>query len=65
MTLPTHVRLALEAWIEAAQPIGRLLQGQGGTTWDQARSHYLEGLARLFPAPPGVAFSRVDMGGVP
>lgn len=64
MPLPLSIQGALTRWAASAAPIARLLAGQGDTTWPQARRTYLDTLATLFPAPPGVTFSPVDMGGV-
>lgn len=64
MALSTHVKNTLSAWANAAGGLGQVLQGQGDATWDEARETYLDALAGFFPAPPGVAFTAVDMGGV-
>ncbi|QRK09643.1 alpha/beta hydrolase [Archangium violaceum] len=65
MPLSSDVREVLKAWGRGAEAIGEVLQGQGSATWDEARSTYLGTLAQLFPAPEGVSFAEVDMGGVP
>lgn len=64
MSLSTHVKHTLAAWATSAGVLGQVLQGQGEATWDEARTSYLDALAGFFPAPPGVSFEAVDMGGV-
>ena len=50
---------------EGGEKLGALLTGQEGADWDEARSVYVGTLAEHFPAPAGVSFSAVDMGGIP
>ncbi|KAF1005497.1 MAG: putative acetyl-hydrolase LipR [Luteibacter sp.] len=64
MPLPSSIQDALARWAASAAPIAGLLKGGSDTNWTQARTMYLDTLAALFPAPPGVTFSRIDLGGV-
>lgn len=55
----------LAAWRKSAGGLAAALLGQEGADWGKARADYIGVLAALFPAPGGVSFNEVDMGGVP
>ncbi|MBP2171228.1 acetyl esterase/lipase [Erwinia toletana] len=62
--LPVNAQNALNGWIAAAMPVVEKINGQSDQSWSAARADYVDGLDRLFPATEGVAFTRVDLGGV-
>lgn len=64
MFITPQVKETLAAWLEAAQPIGDKLQGKSDLSWEKIRHTYMNRLDQLFPAPTGVSFSTVNMGGV-
>lgn len=65
MPLTQDVRERLEAWARGAVGIAEALQGRPGADWYKARVAYDDVMAELFPAPPGVAVSDMDLNGVP
>ena len=65
MIITSRVQKAITAWLRAAQPIIHKLQGENEENWKDIRDTYMTELDHLFPAPTGVGFSTVDMGGVP
>ncbi|WP_413722994.1 alpha/beta hydrolase [Sodalis sp. RH23] len=62
--LPVNARKTLDGWIQAALPVVQKMNGQSEAGWPEARAAYTAGLERLFPAPGGVSFTPVDLGGV-
>jgi monoterpene epsilon-lactone hydrolase len=65
MSLSPENQDRLTEWQRGAVGIGDVLQGKGSSSWDQARAAYIDALAELFPAPEGLSFAEVNMGGVP
>ncbi|MBD1554452.1 alpha/beta hydrolase [Pseudomonas typographi] len=63
--LPQAAQYALDEWRCAALPILQKFTGQTEADWADVRAGYMEGLNRLFPAPEGVTYAHVDLGGVP
>lgn len=63
--LPLQAQQALAAWRQAAAPIVDKLEGRSEADWPTLRRAYMDGLARLFPAPEGVGFGTQTLGGVP
>lgn len=53
----------LKSWQAAAAPLGDALVGR--LDWQTARHDFIDQMQALLPAPGGVTFSTVDMGGVP
>lgn len=62
--LPINAQTALDGWISAATPVVQKMYGQTDSSWAEVRAGYVDGLDRLFPAPEGVSFTQVDLGGV-
>lgn len=63
--LPLQAQQAFDGWLAAAKPILDKMNGRSELDWPAARTAYDDGLARLFPAPNGVSFSTVTIGGTP
>ena len=62
--LPINAQTALDGWISAATPVVQKMYGQTDSSWAEVRAGYVDGLDRVFPAPEGVSFTQVDLGGV-
>lgn len=62
-TTDTTQHPKLKSWQAAAGPLVDALMGR--LDWPTARKDYVEQMQAALPAPEGVAFSTVDMGGVP
>ncbi|MFP1915716.1 alpha/beta hydrolase [Lonsdalea quercina] len=63
--LPVNAQNALEGWIQAATPVLLKMKGESDKSWPEARADYVDELDSLFPAPEGVSFGHIDLGGVP
>lgn len=55
---------ALNIWVTAASGFAGVLEGTSNN-WEVAREHYMNEMARAFPAPDDVVVSPVEMGGIP
>ncbi|HIE1389161.1 TPA: alpha/beta hydrolase [Pseudomonas aeruginosa] len=62
--LPPLAQQVLDGWLAAAAPVVDKLEGRSDLDWPATRTAYDDALARLFPAPQGVSFSTVTLGGV-
>lgn len=65
MPLSPETVARLASWQDAAAGVVQAARGRRGVNWQQARDAYADGLEALLPAPEGVHFETVDMGGVP
>ena len=65
MPLSPETVARLASWQDAATGVVQAVRGERDVNWQQARDAYVDGLEALFPAPDGVRFETVDMGGVP
>ncbi|KAA0015308.1 alpha/beta hydrolase [Salinicola corii] len=55
---------ALNGWLKVAEPIALKLSGKNEADWQEVREAYMDGLDQLFPAPTGVSYATVELGGV-
>lgn len=62
--LPKNAQTALNGWLNAATPVMQKMNGQSDISWADARTRYVNDLDKLFPAPSGVSFNSIDLGGV-
>ena len=65
VSIASNVQKSINIWLEGAKPIIKKLDGESEEEWEGIRSIYMSTLEKLFPAPVGVNFSSVDMGGIP
>lgn len=65
MSLSPKALDLLTSWQNAAAGVVQAVQGEGTLSFQEAREGYFDGLEALLPAPAGVRFETVDMGGVP
>ncbi len=63
--LPESAQVALNGWIAAAAPVVEKIYGTSDASWHQARSDYMNGLDRLFPAQKGVSYGTTTLDSVP
>lgn len=65
MTYSPKTQTLLDGWRDAASSVVDAVQSDGGADWQAARDDYADRLQAMLPAPAGVTFEDVDLGGVP
>jgi acetyl esterase/lipase len=64
MPLNEKTQALLDGWRSAASSVVEAVQGDGSADWQAARDAYADQLQAMLPAPSGVSFEDVDLGGV-